>query len=154
MQDLQSLLAQKKQKLEAEYPQWAQKKEEWITRVNHLFSMIHNWLKPLEDNDYLKISHTDISISERLIGRYSVRKMIITFFNNEKIELIPAGLHIIGAKGRVDIKIGMRKIGIVGSEDDSGWMFSERETRLGKPRIWRFDEDNFKAILAEFAEEF
>ncbi len=154
MQDLQLLLAQKKQKLEAEYPQWEKKREEWITRLNHLFSLIHNCLKSLENNDYLEISYADISISERLIGRYSVQKMTITFFNNEKIELIPAGLHIIGAKGRVDIKIGMRRIGIVGSDDDSGWMFSEREGRLERPRTWSFNEDNFKAVLAEFAEEF
>ncbi|MCP4104243.1 MAG: hypothetical protein GY749_01685 [Desulfobacteraceae bacterium] len=107
----------------------------------------------MEDNDYLKIFCTDTSISEELIGRYSVRKMTITFFNNEKIELEPVGLDIVGAMGRVDMKIGMRKIRIVGNTEGSGWMFSEREGR-GKPIIWDFNEDNLKETLAEFAEEF
>ncbi|RLC15000.1 MAG: hypothetical protein DRI57_13565 [Deltaproteobacteria bacterium] len=150
---LESLLAQKKQKMEAEYPQWNKKRDEWIGRVNNLFTLIYSWLKPLEDNDYLKISYKDISISEQSLGRYSVREMIITFFNNDKIELGPVGLNIIGARGRVDMKMGMRTIGIIGTDDDSGWMFSERESRLGKPKTWSFDEYNFKAILAEFAEE-
>ncbi|MCP4345105.1 MAG: hypothetical protein GY795_06210 [Desulfobacterales bacterium] len=154
MQDsLQEILAQKKQKLEAEAPQWTKTRDEWITRVNGLFKLIHNWLKSLEDNDYLKIFYTDTSISEELLGRYSVRKMTITFFNNEKIELEPVGLDIVGAMGRVDMKIGMRKIRIVGNTEDSGWMFSEREGR-GKPIIWDFNEDNLKETLAEFAEEF
>ncbi len=154
MQDsLQEILAQKKQKLEAQAPQWNKTRDEWIARVNDLFKLIHNWLKPLEDNDYLKISYTDTSISEELLGHYSIGKMIITFFNNEEIELEPVGLDIVGAKGRVDMKIGMRKIRIVGNPEDSDWMFSEREGR-GKPRIWDFDNHNFKAVLTEFAEEF
>lgn len=150
---LQEILAQKKQKLEAEAPQWKKTRDEWIARVNDLFRLIHNWLKPLEDNDYLKISYTDTSISEELLGHYTLMKMIITFFNNERIELEPVGLDIIGARGRVDMKIGMRTIRIVGNSEDSGWMFSESEGR-GKPRIWDFNEGNFKAYLAEFAEEF
>ncbi|MDM8548671.1 hypothetical protein QUF72_01285 [Desulfobacterales bacterium HSG2] len=151
---LESLLAQKKQKLEAEYPQWDKERNEWIGRVNNLFTLIHSWLEPLVHNDYLKISYNDISISEQSLGRYSVQKMIITFFNNEKIELTPIGFHIIGARGRVDMEIGMRTVGIIGIYDDSGWMFSERENRRGKPKTWRFDKHNFESLLTEFAEAF
>jgi len=79
--------------------------------------------------------------------------MEIIFFNNEKVELIPIGLHVIGAKGRIDLKMGERKIMIVGSPNRSGWRFAEREGR-GKPKTWIFDEDNFTEILTEFAEEF
>jgi len=150
---LQDILAQKKQKLTAELPQWNNKKKEWIEKVNILFELIHSWLKPFEKDDYLKITYIDISIAEELLGRYSTKKMSITFFNYEKIELVPVGLHIIGAKGRVDMKIGIRKIMIVGNIENSEWMFTEREGR-GKPRTWEFNEDNFKEILTEFAEEF
>ncbi len=154
MQDsLQEILDHKKRKMETESLQWRKKRDEWIISIGNLFKLIHGWLKPLEDNDYLKISYADISISEEYLGNYSVKKMIITFFNNEKIELIPIGLYIVGAKGRIDMKIGMRKIMIVRNTEDSGWIFSEREGR-GKPEIWEFNEDNFKAVLTEFAEEF
>ncbi len=153
MQTLQVLLAEKKQNMEKEYPQWNQKRDEWIANVDNLFRIIKNWLKPLEEKDYLKISSEDISLSEKLIGRYSLKKMIVTFFNNEKIEFRPVGLHIIGANGRVDMKLGMRTIMIVGNSNNTGWMFSEREGR-GKPRTWNFDEDSFNAILTEFVEAF
>lgn len=152
MQNLQDVLANKKRILEEKSPEREKNKKEWIERVNNLFELIHNWLEPLQKNDYLRISYADIRITEELIGQYNSKKMIITFFNNEKIELEPIGLHIIGAKGRVDMRIGIRTIMIVGNNDDSGWMFSEREGRE-KPRRWDFKKEEFEKILSEFAEE-
>jgi len=150
---LQKILVQKKKKLDAELPKWNKYKNEWIKKVDNLFSLIKDWIGPLENNNYLKLSYSDISISEESLGRYNLRKMEIIFFNNEKVELIPIGLHVIGASGRIDLKMGERKIMIVGSTDSSGWLFAEREGR-GKPKTWTFDEDNFNEILTEFAEEF
>lgn len=152
MQDLQIVLANKKRILEEKSPEREKNKTEWIERVNKLFELIHNWLDPLQKNDYLRISYADIRITEELIGHYNSKKMIITFFNDEKIELEPIGLHIIGAKGRVDMRIGIRTIMIIGSNDDSEWMFSEREGRE-KPRRWNFNKEEFEKILSEFAEE-
>jgi hypothetical protein len=150
---LQEVLSQKKSELEAERPKWDERRTEWITRVNNLFLLIQNWLKSLEDSGYMKISLSDISISEELLGTYSLQKMTITFFNTEKVYLIPIGLHIIGAKGRIDMILGTRKIMIVGNIKDSGWMFSERHGR-DKPKMWIFNQDTFTEILTEYAKEF
>ncbi|MCP4104242.1 MAG: hypothetical protein GY749_01680 [Desulfobacteraceae bacterium] len=47
MQDsLQEILAQKKQKLEAEAPQWTKTRDEWIARVNDLFKLSNFSISP------------------------------------------------------------------------------------------------------------
>lgn len=150
---LQEVLANKKSQLDAETPNRDKLRDDWIEKVNNLYSLINNWLSPLEENGYLRLIYSDIYISEEILGRYKMSRIDIIFFNNEKVELIPIGLHVIGAKGKVNMEIGDREIMIVGNADDTGWIFAEREGR-GKPRTWIFDEDNFNEILKEYAEGF
>lgn len=151
---LKELLREKKAKMDQRLPEWEKQRDEWIDRVKELYEEIHAWLKPLEDDGYLKITYTDISISEEQIGFYSVQKMLITFFNNRKIELEPVGLHVIGADGRIDMKFASQTMMLIGSVTEGRWMFAERRENREKPTSWNFDQDSFKSFLTDFIEEF
>ena len=149
---LEELLAKKKHDVNNEAKQWEEKKEEWIARIDRLYQDIEDWLSPLVEKEYLHVEYVDIPLSEELLGRYIVKKMMIIFFNEEKIEIEPWGLNITGANGRVDIKLGLRNIMIIGN-DDASWMFAERLGR-GQPHTWDFNHDSFEEILKNFIEAF
>lgn len=100
----------------------------------------------------LRIAYTEIQRREELLGDYSIKKMTLVFFNNAEINLEPVGRHIIGGNGRVDMKVGLRTIMIIG-KDDAEWMFVERAER-GKRLTRDFSKANFEGILKEFIEEF
>ncbi|MDM8552803.1 hypothetical protein QUF72_22170 [Desulfobacterales bacterium HSG2] len=151
---LKDLLREKKEKMDQRLPEWEKQRDEWIDRVKELYEEIHAWLKPLEDDGYLKITYTDISISEEQIGLYSVQKMLITFFNNRKIELEPVGLHVIGSDGRIDMKFASHTMMLIGSVTEGKWMFAERREDGKKGTSWNFDQDSLKSFLKDFIEEF
>lgn len=149
---LKDLLEEKKHKIDTDAEKWIQRKGEWIERVEKLYKKIHGWLKPLEEKQFLRVVYTDIRRSEELLGDYSIRKMTMIFFNNAKIELEPVGLHIIGGNGRVDMRVGLRTIMIVG-KDEFEWMFAERPSKEQR-RTWDFNKISFEGVLKEFIEEF
>ena len=151
---LKELLRKKKEKMEQRFPEWEKQRDEWIARVKELYKELHGWLKPLEDEEYLKISYTDISISEAQIGVYSVQKMLITFFNNQKIELEPVGLHVVGNDGRIDMKFASQTMMLIGSPDEGKWMFMERREDKENPTSWNFDHESLRSFLTDFIEEF
>jgi len=76
---LQAVLEQKKKKLDTELPTWNQRKEEWIKKVDNLYSLIKNWMEPLANHHYLKLSYSDISISEEWLGQYHLKKWRLFF---------------------------------------------------------------------------
>lgn len=149
---LESLLKEKKHKIDIDAKKWIQKRDEWIERVEKLYKKIHGWLTPFEEKKLLRIAYTEIQRREEILGDYSIKKMTLVFFNNAEINLEPVGLHIIGGNGRVDMKVGLRTIMIIG-KNDAEWMFAERAER-GKPLTKKFSKATFEGILKEFIEEF
>jgi len=149
---LEDLLKKKKHKIDIDAKKWIQKRDEWIERVEKLYKKIHGWLKPFENKELLRIVYTEVHRREEILGDYSIKKMTLVFFNNAEINIEPVGLHIIGGNGRVDMKVGLRTIMIIG-KDDAEWMFAERAER-GKRTTWDFNKDSFEGILKEFIEEF
>ncbi|QWR77949.1 hypothetical protein [Candidatus Magnetomonas plexicatena] len=129
-----------------------EKKEEWINRINNLFTQISEWLKPMQDEQLLSITKTKIKIHEQLLGIYTVETMVVTFLNNETIEIIPIGRYVLGGNGRLDIKKGLNVIMIIGN-DDGSWKFVQRD-RFGKRVGSDFNKDNFEKFLSELIDEY
>jgi hypothetical protein len=150
---LRDILASKRKQLDDQEPKWRQKKQQWLHDVGQLYDDIEAWLADLIKDGYITVSRDQTTVSEDLLGVYSVDKLKIIFFNNQQVTLTPKGLHVIGAAGRIDMTIGSRVIMIVRVDDNLEWTFAEREGR-GKPKRWEFNENTFKELLAEYAEEF
>lgn len=150
---LKEILSNKKKELDDKEPKWRQRREEWLRDVKELYLSIEEWLSDLVQDGYVSVVREEITVSEELLGVYSIEKLNLSFFNNQKVTLSPKGLHVIGAAGRIDMLIGNRTVMIVRVGDDLNWTFAEREGR-GKPKRWEFNENTFKELLAEFAEEF
>lgn len=118
---LRDVLAEKKN-AERE-PDLEVRKQDWLERLSDLYSQIETWLQDLQRDNYLTLAYRRIEIIEELLGRYNARKMIIEFYNKRRIELIPKGLHIIGANGRVDMVFDSldRDIKIIGRPKSNEW---------------------------------
>jgi len=148
---LEEILEKKKEQLDKESQDWQARRDEWLRQITALLDTIREWIKPLEDKQYLSVETTEITITEELLGTYQAPSMIITFFTGERVQLIPKGLHIIAGQGRVDLKLGQREIMIIGQDEEPGWFFAEREGR-GKPKYFEFSKDNFEQLLQEYLE--
>jgi hypothetical protein len=150
---LRDILSSKKKELEEQQPKWDQRKKEWLQDIERLYSGIEGWLSDLIKDKFISIRYDKTTISEELLGAYEVDVLRIIFFNGQTVTLTPKGLYVIGAAGRIDIKIGSEVIMLVRTGDNLQWTFAKREGR-GKPKRWEFNETTFKELLTEFAEEF
>jgi len=99
--DLQAFIAAKKKSEKTKEIDWAKKKDDWLEKLNKLYTNIESWLNDLEQ-DVVSIKYTDKEINEEHIGMYSARKMVLRIAD-EQVVLDPVGTLLIGAAGRVDM---------------------------------------------------
>lgn len=131
---------------------WTDRKKEWLSYLNALYSQIENCLKEFEQRGKIKIFKEPFEIIEENIGSYTADKMIIAFAD-EKIVLKPVGTNVIGAKGRVDmsgkygsVKIvlvdsrmrGIRDQGQVASVDQDTFQKTKTDTMHSEPVQWEW----------------
>ena len=112
--DLQAFIAAKKKKSKkTKEINWTKKKDDWLTKLNKLYTDIEFWLNDLEQ-DVVSIKSVDKEINEEYIGIYTAKKMILRIAD-EQIVLDPVGTLLIGAAGRVDMtgKNGQVKLVLV-----------------------------------------
>lgn len=151
IEDLERVLEEKRKAMEENGRDWEERKKDWLSRIASLYDMIESWLTPLVEKKYITITRGWLSVFEELLGSYEAQTMSIKFFSGEIIKLVPKGLHVIGGNGRVDMKIGLREIMIVGKDEKPGWFFAERISR-GQPKSFDFNQENFENLLYEFVE--
>ena len=111
--DLQAFIAAKKKSEKTKEINWTKKKEDWLAKLNKLYTDIESWLNDLEQ-DVVSIKYIDKEINEDHIGIYTARKMILRIAD-EQVVLDPVGTLLIGAAGRVDMtgKNGQVKLVLV-----------------------------------------
>lgn len=148
---LEEFLLQKKQEMDAQAIDHKSIRDDWLASLRKLYQTIQDWLAPLIEKEFLTIEFSEVAITETLLGSYEAPCMTLCFFSGDKVELIPKGYHIITGKGRVDLKLGLREVMIVGQEEEPGWFFAERIGR-GQPRHFDFSKPNFEELLQEFME--
>lgn len=132
------------------YKESHSEREYWQKKVNELYTQIKQWLKPLESNGLLRYKFNSPSVKEGIADR---KDLIIEFFNSETIKLESVGLDVVGAYGRVDMKLGLAKIMIVMPEKGADWIFAERYNRE-EPTIYDFNQENFEQFVTDFVERF
>ncbi|MBI4083402.1 MAG: hypothetical protein HY423_12415 [Candidatus Lambdaproteobacteria bacterium] len=151
---LGELLKRKREEADSVPDRYKSEKENWLRRVDELYRTINQWLARYEKRGDIQFEYEEVSRQEELIGPYSVNCMIIRFFNGRKIRLTPVGLHVVAAKGRIDMDLDAvgRHIMIVGTPEGKNWEFAERTGARIEP--FPFSRENFEALLKEFVEAF
>ena len=150
---LEEILERKrKQQVESEFEHVAVR-QEWISNCEKLMSRITEWLKPLEDENYLEIQLEYIPIREALIGDYAAPALQLVFLDSLILNFKPVGHFIIGSQGRVDMTSGVTQLAMLIHRGNDEWEFAKREGMYGKPRTWPFNRVTFEAFLADFLEE-
>lgn len=81
---------------------WNQRREDWISSLNDLYSKFERYLKKYTKADQIQILRESIQISENNLGSYDVDKLTFQIGNDEVIAE-PIGTQVIGAAGRVDL---------------------------------------------------
>jgi hypothetical protein len=79
--------------------------------------------------------------------------LTIEFFNGATIKLKSVGLDIVGAYGRIDMQLGLRKLMLILKEKEGEWLFTERYS-LEKTPTYDFNQAAFEQIVTDFIESF
>jgi len=114
-----------------------------------LYDQIQDWLKPLHEKGYVKFRREGNPIEEELLGPYIAPSLIVEFEDRSEMQLLPVGLYVVGASGRVDVMMNARgrDIAIVGKPDTGEWEFAERKE--GKYQRFPFTKENLEQIIAD-----
>ena len=75
--------------------------EEWQRAINEIYKQITSTVEPYKD---VKLVETEAIITEELTGPYNVQNLVLSIFNYNII-FIPIGTFLLGAHGRIDIKV-------------------------------------------------
>jgi hypothetical protein len=151
LDNLERVLSEKKHRMDEQSNNYAAVRDDWLEKIDSLYTTIKSWLAPIEEKGYAIISDYTVSIFEELLGTYEAPAMKVSFFSGEKVEMVPKGLHVVAGRGRVDMRLGPREVMIIGQDEEPGWFFAERVGR-GKPRRFEFNQDNFEQLLQDLLE--
>lgn len=77
-------------------------KDEYLKRVEDLWEIIGGWLSQLDPT--ARVDTEEVTIREEPVGEYTAQSLVIKRKDYKDVRLIPRGLSIIGAEGRVDMK--------------------------------------------------
>ncbi len=154
MSNLTEVLKHKRQELLRKYEKLGVDANYWSEEVNALFDQIREWLAPQAQEGLLSFEQRLEEFEVPLVGRRSLDSFAIKFCNGETLLLKNIGLHLGGAFGRLEIKIGLRLIRVVLNEKRGSWFLNER----GRPRqpeiIQELNQENFEQIIISFVELF
>jgi len=155
--DLAEMLKQKKQQWINYRNESRLERDNWETKVKALYTQIKQWLMPLKNDGLLRYKEEALPVRSIWVGEgieeEKRNELTIEFFNGETIKLEPVGLEVIGAYGRVDMKLGLHHVMIVMPEKEGDWIFAERYNRE-EPTLYDFNQGNFEQFLTDFVERF
>lgn len=131
---------------------------DWVCRLNDLYSMLEVWAKDYNIGE-IQISRKDVpQAREELMQQFDVEPRnipaIILSSETNRVSIIPMGLWVIGANGRLNIKTNQNHYILidVGGKDSapSEWVLvspvkRSQRIQLNKPTLTKLikDEDPF-----------
>jgi hypothetical protein len=79
------------------------RRDEWLLRVNELYSLVEQYLDRYIKHGDIELSYEPLEIEEEYLGPYQTRRMTLKI-GQQNVALVPIGALIIGAYGRVDLE--------------------------------------------------
>jgi hypothetical protein len=82
-----------------------QQKEQWLNDLDGLYAQLKDYLQPYLAQGTIRVDVEPCDIEEQFLGSYAAPSLKISFAGNNagSIRVFPKGLHVVAAKGRVDI---------------------------------------------------
>ncbi len=130
-------------------------RENWKKEVHELYRQIKQWLLPLESDGLLRYQEDSLPMNgvSPTGGPEEQNNLTIEFFNGATIKLESVDLEVVGAYGRIDMLLGLRRIMILLMEKEGEWILTERYG-LEKSPTYEFNQETFEQIVTEFVESF
>lgn len=100
-QDFAKFVENQQESTEEARVDWASMRDEWLSRLEFLYSQVGEFLKDFIAAGSIQCSFTDVELNEENIGTYSARRMNIRI-GRQYIYLEPVGTLLIASAGRVD----------------------------------------------------
>lgn len=118
---------------------WENRRVQWIARVEALINQVNEWATARG----WATARATKSVNERLLGRYTVPVLRVRLPEGE-VHVIPVGLHVVGADGRVDIEAfpTLNRVKLVG-RDDQWQIYTDSNVPLRQP----WDPETFAQLV-------
>ncbi len=108
---------------------WENRRLQWVARVDALINQVNEWATA----QGWATARTTRSVNERLLGQYTVPVLRVRLPGGE-IHVIPVGLNVVGADGRIDIEAfpTLNRVKLVGRENE--WqIYTDSNVPLRQP---------------------
>jgi hypothetical protein len=133
---LGEFLRKKKGEADTSGVDWTAQKEDWVSAVDRLYNVLTEDLlrKLIYDEHVVEAERVQTEITEEYVGTYSIPKLVLKV-GNEKVELLPKGVNVIGAAGRVDLRGARDAVTLIrvrknGASSDEWQVVLERVPRI------------------------
>ena len=132
-------------------------------RINDLYDLVEKAVRRIDQATKV-VRTSPVQINEQLTGPYTVPSLEVSIPGKPGIRLVPKGIYIIGARGRVDARsrlgtqvlvwaeAGGPALKIAVSEGDEAVESSTRPIFSGVPEGWAWT-DNLKVNLVHLTEQ-
>jgi hypothetical protein len=81
---------------------WNAVRDEWLRRLDELYSQIREFLKKYIDAGEIQLETSSISLNEENIGSYTAQQLTLKI-GRKQVRFQPIGTLLIGSRGRVDV---------------------------------------------------
>jgi hypothetical protein len=81
---------------------WEATKCDWLENLAHFYAMVEGYLAEFQNEGKVKLKTSSVTITEEHLGAYEAESRSI-LIGADKVDLVPIGTLLIGAKGRVDM---------------------------------------------------
>jgi hypothetical protein len=139
---LQEFFHQKKQKTKAASGDWAAKRDAWIKAVKDLYKTIaDDYLKAVKAD--VEITYPEKVVTEDSIGEYRIPELNLRV-GDEVVVFSPKGVHVVGARGRIDVQGDRGDATIIWQGGDQ-WSFVA--ARVPTPKLVVLSAESLAEIL-------
>ncbi len=150
---MQELIERLKQRPKSAEETLEERKTQWLSAIDELFSLIESWLAPAVSEGALAVTRSRSEVlDDDDLGNYLVPSLSISD-GRINVRLEPVGVHVVGVvsggqrhtgfRGRVDVICGATKIPLVRTPRN------EWRVLLGSAGPRPLSEDVFSEILGE-----
>ncbi|GEM_PF-2142243 len=120
--------------------------KQWIADVESLMVDIKKWLRGAEKEGLVRVKSREVTLVEPKAGKYNLPALTLTTPGYARVLLDPAGLEVIGAKGRVDLASGPKKVMLLRFAPKH-WHFTWPANQPGEWESERLTEESFYKVL-------